>query len=305
MDELGTDNEYLIYTGLPYNLAAKYKTTLPSCVEAVRELVDVRTDFDAAIRGGGGLEWSYGWQQVLAAMQNGKPSMNYATGFRESRFKSCRVNNLIDAFYGSMDAVTVRDYESYSLLSDLDIKSIWTMCPAINLKERKFDGCPEGYVLVFPRYEESNSDGTERSNDPQIDELVEITKQYINDGDNIILVPMYPSDMDGNQRDIKVCREVQNKIGLMGKGKVSYIGTFGPREIKYLISKSKAVVSGGRYHAILWAIAHDVPFVATQSAISNYPKVQGLISMFVKINGDVLKMMETENVMIFKEIVKK
>lgn len=295
MDEIG-DNEYSVSTTLPFNLLANYHRKFPS-LRDVRQIYDTRTDFDAYILGGGKLNWGYGWRQALAVFSSGLPAMNYGVAYEKDHFLyHPKLNKLYAEFLNQFNAVTVRDQNSFDIMEELGVKSTLTMCPAINLKEEKIN-CPENMIVVCPRYEDSDTHGNPGDNKPQIDWIVNRLKGL---EDQVLLIPFAPKNMDGAPVDLELCREISAKL----KG-ASILQTDGynPRQAKYAISKSKMVISGGRYHALIWAIAHNKPYEVCPSALANYPRVQSILKMH-SLYGDKLKEMERENVKIFMRIIK-
>ena len=296
MDELGDNEEYSVSTTLPFNMLANYHRRFPN-LRDVRQIYDTRTDFDAYILGGGKLNWGYGWRQALAVFSSGVPSMNYGVAYgKHPSLYHPKLNKLYSEFLKQFSAVTVRDQDSFDIMEELGVKSTLTMCPAINLKEEKY-GCPENMIVVCPRYEDSDQYGNAGNNKPQIDWIVERLKGR---EEEVLLIPFAPKNMEEIPVDLALCREIASKL----KG-ASILQTDGynPRQVKYAISKSKLVISGGRYHALVWAIAHNKPYEVCPSALANYPRIQSILKTH-QIYGDKLKEMEKINVKIFKEIIK-
>jgi polysaccharide pyruvyl transferase WcaK-like protein len=294
MDELG-DNEYSVSTTLPFTMLANYHRRFPQ-LKDVRQIYDTRTDFDAYILGGGKLNWGYGWRQALAVFSSGKPSMNYAVAYgKHPMLYHPKLNDLYAEFLKQFSAVTVRDQDSYDIMQELGVNATLTMCPAINLKEEK-TSCPENMIVVCPRYEDSDQHGNSGDNKPQIDWIVNRLKGQ---EDEVLLIPFAPKNMEGVPVDLALCREISSRLkGAM----ILPTDGFNPRQVKYAISKAKTVISGGRYHALIWAISHNKPYEVCPSAIANYPRIQSILRTHQKY-GDKLKEMEKANVEIFKKIV--
>ena len=295
MDELG-ENEYSVATTLPFNLLSNYHRRFPN-LRDVRQIDDIRTDFDAYLLGGGKLGWGYGWRQALAVFSANLPSMNYGVAYeKDPLLYQPKLNKLYAEFLRQFNAVTVRDQESFNIMKELVVKSTQTMCPAINLKEEKCS-CPENMIVVCPRYEDSDQFGNSGDNKPQVDWIVNRLKGQ---EEEVLLIPFAPKNMEGVPVDLALCREIASKL----KG-ATILPTDGynPRQVKYAISKSKLVISGGRYHALVWAIAHNKPYEVCPSALANYPRMQSIMKMH-QIYGDKLKEMEKENVKIFKKTIK-
>ena len=291
MDELG-NHDYIVSTTLPFQFLPSYCVKIPNLIDA-RQIYDIRTDVDAYLLGGGKLNWGYGWRQALAMFSANVPSMNYAVAYgKHPSLYHSKLNRLYAEFLSQFNAVTVRDQDSFDLLSELGVQSTLTMCPAINLKEEKID-CPEGMIAVCPRYEDSDQMGNPGNNQPQIDWIVNRLKGL---EDEVLLIPFAPKDMEGKPVDLALCREISTRL----KGAPILSVDFNPRQVKYAISKSRLVISGGRYHAVLWAIAHNVPYEV--SPTQSYKRITALISTHQKY-GDKLKEMEKANVNIFRKIM--
>lgn len=288
MDELG-DNEYLVSTTLPFTMLDEYRRRI--VVAEVRNVNDRRIDYDVYLLGGGGLGWGFGWGQALSAFSARKPCMNYAVGYGKYETNLAR---LYRAFLEQFNAVTVRDEDSQLVLRAIDVHATLTMCPSINLKEEKFD-CPKGVIAVCPRYEDSDAFGNPGDNTPQIDWIVSRLKDV---ADEVLLIPFSARDVEGNLRDLGVCREIAHRL----KGAtILPVDGYSPRKIKYAISQSKLVLSGGRYHALVWAAAHKIPYEL--SPTTKLSKAQHFIAVHKKY-GDQLKKMEKKNVEIFKRVAR-
>jgi len=287
MDELG-DNEYVVSTTLPFTMLNSYNHRI---LAEVRTIDDRRIDYDVYLLGGGGLGWGFGWGQALSAFSSHKRCMNYAVGYGKHDPK---LAGLYKAFLEQFDALTVRDEDSQFVLEALGVHAPLTMCPAINLKEEKFE-CAKNMIAVCPRYEDSDALGNPGDNTPQIDWIVSWLKDAGLD-DEVLLIPFSARDGEGNLRDLAVCREITHKL----KGAtILPVDGYSPRKIKYAISQSKLVISGGRYHALVWAAAHKIPYEL--SPTTKLPKGQRFMAMHKKY-GDKLKEMEKKNVEIFKRV---
>lgn len=291
MDSLG-DNEYIICTSLPHTMFADYKAKLPTYVADIRQIYDIRTDYDAFILGGGGLGWGFGWRQALNAFANNKPSMNYAVSYRFDELWDSRMNPLYQEFLSSFSAITVRDHLSKEYLDYLEIDGKLTACPSINLKEEKFE-CPSNMIAVCPRYEDYPIE-----NAPQIEWLVERLKDV---SDEVLLIPFAPYNAENMPVDVALCVELRRRLK---HSRILDVDGFSPRKVKYAISKSKLVVTGGRYHALVWASAHNVPFEICPTSW-HYTKVGEFEKMHNKFGGERLKEMEKDNVKIFKRMLEK
>ena len=288
IDSLGSDNEYLVNTTLPFNLSEEYRRKLPWCVEEVRQIHDTRTDYDVYLLGGGELNWGYGWRQCLAIFSASIPCLNYGIGYSKQFLYNDKLKPVYREVLANFDAITVRDEQSFKILREIGLTPALTMCPAINLEVEKFN-CPEGMIAVCPRYEDSGD------NDAQIKWL---TKRLEGLGDEVLLIPFAPHDKQDNMIDLELCREITKNVP--GSRTLKLDG-YSPRQIKYAISKSKLVISGGRYHALVWATSHNIPFEVSPTGIKNYPKLGAFIEMHKKRGN--LKELERRNKEIFLKTI--
>ncbi len=288
IDSLGSDNDYLVNTTLPFNLADEYRRKLPLCVEEVRQIYDTRTDYDVYLLGGGGLNWGFGWRQCLAVFSGSVPCMNYGVGYSKRSLYDDKLKPAYREFLANFDAITVRDERSFNILREMGLNPVLTMCPAINLEEEKFN-CPEGMIAVCPRYEDYIG------NDDQIKWIVDRLEGL---GDEVLLIPFAPIDKQGHRIDLKLCSEMAKQIP---GSRILKVDGYSPRQIKYAISKSKLVISSGRYHALVWATSHNIPFEVSPTGIENYPKLGAFIEMHEKYGN--LKELERRNKEILLEII--
>jgi len=286
LDSFGTDHEFIVSTSLPFTLHDQYLIKLPRLmVESVRDFQDTRTDFDLYILGGGGLSWGYGWKQLLATFIAGKPCMNYGVGYRDDHLWSSKLLGLYREGLSRFDAITVRDENSQQLLKEVGVNSVLTMCPSINLKEEEFD-CPKDIVVACPRYEDVTSF---EENMPQINWFVKRLKEFKKY--EVMLIPFAPYDREDNPIDLAICRKIAERLGGV---RIFVTDGFNPEIIKYAISRSRLVISGGRYHPLVWAASHNVPFEVYPKAVDSWGKIRGFLKMYEKY-GDKLKEMEKKN----------
>jgi hypothetical protein len=104
--------------------------------------------------------------------------------------------------------------------------------------------------------------------------------------DEVLLIPFSPQDREGNLRDLHLCQEISS---ILGGAEILSTDGFSPRRIKYAISRSRLVLSGGRYHALVWAAAH-VPFTTGEDAMKKFPKLLHFIHMFKKYGSEIKEM---------------
>lgn len=266
IEQLG-DHQYIISTSLPFNpVNWQHYSKMTGC--EIRSHEDLRTDFDAYILGGGDLNWGYGWRQCLSVFANNIPSMNFAVGYNKRWYYSEKLHGLYSEFLKNFDAITVRDTGSYNLLTKINDKLNIQLAfdPAINLREEPFE-CPKNKIVVCPRYEDVVP------NKPQLDWLMSELKTVSRD---VLLVACAPNDLEGHDIDMQLCKYLHERLE---GSEILDISPFEPRKLKYLISKSKMLYSGGRYHPLVFAIAHDIPFKIAPTAVS-YAKIPFLQEMY-------------------------
>lgn len=103
--------------------------------------------------------------------------------------------------------------------------------------------------------------------------------------------------MDGHHIDLELCQYLKDRL----KGStIVDISPFEPRKLKYLISQCKMVYSGGRYHPIVFAIAHNIPFKFSPTA-NSYTKNQYILYMYQKFGRDGLIKLAGKSREIFLE----
>ena len=283
MEELG-DNEYIISTSLPVHLFEQYQKIIGKEVRLHEEL---RTDFDRYILGGGELNWGYGWRQCLSIFSKNVPCMNYAVAYNTKYYYSEKLHSLYHEFLSWFNAITVRDELSLRLLEKIGLEPVLTFDPAINLKTTPFQ-CPENKIAVFPRYEDYPL-----SNQPQMDWLVQELKDVAED---VVLVACAPVNTEGVPVDWALCKEIHDRLE---GSQILNISPFEPGKFKYFISKSKMVYSGGRYHPLVFAIAHDIPYRVSPTA-NSYSKIQFITEMHKKYGKDGLIKLADINKKIFQ-----
>lgn len=291
MDSLG-DNEYIVCTNLPFNMLNGYKDRIQGSVEEVRQIYDVRSDYDIFLLGGGALSWGFGWRQALTAFSQDKLSMNYGVGYNTHQIYHARLIGLYREFLKQFDAITVRDEHSQVIANMLGVDSArLTGCPSMNLKEEKFD-CPKNMIAVCPRYEDY---GTNEA------QLKWLTTRLADVADEVLLIPFAPYNTEGVAVDLDLCRELKAKLT---HSQILETDGFSPRKVKYAISQSKLVISGGRYHALVWAATHNIPFEVCPTAIVNYPKTEAFQEMCTKYGTEKVVAMEKGNMQILARVMK-
>lgn len=286
MDQLGTNHEYIISTSLPYSQQA-FQNYSKITGKEIRLHEDMRTDFDAYILGGGGLNWGYGWRQCLSVFSKNVPCMNYAVGYNREWYYNEKLHRLYYEFLKNFNVITVRNELSFNLIKEIntELNPILTFDPAILLKEEKFD-CPTNKIIVFPRYEDNNV-----SNQPQLDWLANELK---NVSSEVILVSCAPKSIEGIDVDMNLCKQLKDRLK---DSTILEISPFEPRKVKYLVSKSKMIYSGGRYHPVVFAISHNIPFKFS-STISD-SKILSLLDMYNKYGRDGLISLANKNKELF------
>jgi polysaccharide pyruvyl transferase WcaK-like protein len=306
VDDLGKEHEYIISTSIPFNREywSNYKWALNKNgikVYDIRSNEDIRTDFDCFILGGGELNWGLGWRQCLSVFGASIKCMNYAVGYNKRWYYSDKLKRYYYEFLKNFDIITVRDEYSMDLLAgDSEIGGIGlnnvklTFDPTINMKRREFDSADNnisnGKIIVFPRYEDDAV-----SNQPQLDWLLNELNDISND---IILVACALRSIEGIDIDLELCKYLKERLD---GSTILNISPFEPRKVKYLISKSKMVISGGRYHPVVWAIGEGVPYKISPTGFG-YSKITNLEHMFKKYGRDGLVRLANRNKEIFNEL---
>lgn len=292
MDTLGIENEFVVATSIPFTLTDEYHHRIPTAAD-VRTIEDTRTDFDACIYGGGKVDWGFAWGYFIRAFMANKPAMAYGIELRADQLITDKLNRLFDAYFNQFKQITVRDKTSQELLCYL---GTLTMCPAINLKEEKTQ-CPEKAVVVCPRFGDYNEKG-EVDNEAQINWIVSHLKEQY-DRESVVLIPFNPKDLEGHLRDLLLCREINARMN--GKCTIFPCDGYNARKVKYVISRSKLVISGGRYHAIVWAIAHGIPYeiAPTVTGVAG-AKLAGLTKMHYEMGTINLLEIERLNKRLFE-----
>lgn len=290
MDKLG-DHEYIISTSLPYS-RERWREYGKITGRELRLHEDLRTDFDAYILGGGDLNWGYGWRQCLSVFSNNIPSMNFAVGYNRKWYYSQKLHSLYYEFLKNFNAITVRDEGSYNLLKEINCNMDFQLAfdPAVNLREKPFE-CPENKIVVCPRYEDIVS------NQPQLDWLMSKLKSVSKD---VLLVACAPTGLEGQDIDMQLCKYLHERLE---GSEILNISPFEPKKLKYLISKSRMLYSGGRYHPLVFAIAHDIPFLIAPTATA-YPKIPFLMDMLKTFGKDGLIRLANRNNECFKNITR-
>lgn len=299
MDSLGPNHEYIIATSLPFPFIDQYRYFVPTAVD-IRTFEDTRLDFDLLLIGGGGLTFGYGWQLALHALCNKKPVMYYGVGLRQDIYYHPTLHNYYAAMIEHF-VCTVRDIPSHLLLQKFsNVLSFLTMCPAINLQEKKIQACASDAIVVCPRFEDfSVGDNTEQ----KAWILRMIHERIKQEGEReVIFIPFSPVDLENAKRDLLLCEQLiqevpQSRIFL----------NLTPKEIKYVISKANYVISGGRYHALLWAASHNVPCSCYNPLTLHtaYPKIEALLQMLRSFDVETLKSREHKNAQTANSILER
>lgn len=294
MDSLGLEHDCIVITTLPFNIIGTYKSRIPNAVD-LRTIDDTRTDFDVCLYGGGKIDWGFGWGYFIRAFNANKKTMAYGISLRTDQYQKLGV--LYSAFFSEFNKITIRDMVSKKILdSILTLKNPikLTMCPAINLKEEKASS--EGTIAVCPRYGDYNEKG-EVDNTAQVDWFVKRLAPYHRK--SITLIPFHPKDLEGSLRDLELCQTINKRLG--GGCNIFPSDGFNARKVKYAIANSELVLSGGRYHAIVWAMAYDIPYgiAPTVTGIAK-AKLDGLVEMYDCFGSEKLMRMELENKKMFE-----
>ena len=276
-----SDHEIIVSTTLPYTLLADYKSRLPDRVVDVRTVYDTRLDFDYYILGGGELGWGYGLRQAVCVLASDFiKAIHFGIGYnRNSRLNVKKMYPLFYSFLSLFDFVAVRDIETVELLKDIGIKPHLTMCPALSLREEPIAEIYKDAIVVVPRFSDFGREWDEKQMSWICDVLRDIEEK-------IVFVPFAHSDREGRLLDMQLCLEIKERIG---RGLIFPNDGFTPREVKALIASSKMVITGGRYHALLWALGANKAFRIFPLAKERYSKISALLKTYRMGNLHILE----------------
>lgn len=292
IEQLGPSHEYIVSTSLPFTLWDDYNKRVNLFVDDIRQINDIRTDFDLYLLGGGSLNWGFAWRQLIACFVKGVKTMNYAVDYRTDELYSDRVLGIYHEVLKRFSAITVRSLSTSRLLtSKLNVPCILSMCPSYSLKEEKFD-CPEDRIAVCPRHEDFPI-----SNDGQINYIIKRLKLEKARPSDVLLIPFCSVDVTGKKIDLVVCEEIKKRFG----GTILNVSGYEPKKIKYAISKSRKVISGGRYHSLVWAKAHGVPFEVYDV---NQKKCTSFLEMCEYYDSEELTNLVGENLQIVEMLLR-
>lgn len=275
---------------MPFTFFNDYRKRVPN-VE-LRTLEDTRTDFDALLYGGGKVDWGFAWSLFFNAFVNKKTTMAYGIGLRTDQIRThFTLIPMYADFFRKFNAIAVRDGLSNFMLKAQHVESQLTACPAVNLKEEK-SGFGGDYIVACPRYGDFDANGNV-DNKAQVEWFL----KRLASEERVVLVPFHPRDREGAPRDLELCQEICKWLG--SRCITFPCDGYNARKVKHLISQSRLVISGGRYHAIAWAIAHDIPHeIAPTIGEPALTKLNGL----TKISRESLLEGERNNKRIFEEI---
>ena len=274
-----------IGTSIPYTFFERHSSIIKYPVISQDTTI---LEYDIHLFGLGGLGYNLPWKQILNAKSKNKKLMIYGGGMEVIDLKFTQnIKNALSEMYKLFDIITVRSLKSKEVLDDFGIESILTMDPAINLESEKWD-CPENYVVVCPRFPDyGHVNGV-------IDYFIESLKSI---KDEVILLPFGPYNLENHLTDLYVCNKIKETLNIP-------IYNFHPitdiKKVKYLISKSKKVITNGRYHALLFAIAENTEYELTDNQIE---KNNTLIEIHKQFNAEELKNMERKNFELFKTLL--
>lgn len=277
---IGTSLPYCFfeqYSGLIHHPVVSWDTTL--------------LEYDIHLFGSGGLGYNLPWKQIINTRSKNKKTMIYGGGIEAWDLPfGDSIKSALHELYNLFDAITVRSVNSQKMLKAIGIESVLTVDPAINLESEKWD-CPKNYTIVCPRF-------------PDVGNVNEVANFFIKHlseiKDETILLPFGACNLEGDPIDAYVCKKINEALKIP-------IWNFNPvvdiKKAKYLISKSKKVITNGRYHALLFAISANVPYQLTiKENDCMWEKTNGLINMHKRFGTEKLKDMEKNNSRILKEL---
>lgn len=276
--------EVTLGTSLPFNLIPKYQKEvgLP-----VVHFDDVHPKFDAHLCGLGGANFDTPWKQIITSKIRGEKLLLYGSGVDFPLENWQRAKPLLSAYYKNFDAVTVRSLRGKELMDEMGVESTLTMDPAINLEPEPWD-CPKGKIVVAARYPDLHT----------VNETLEFLIDYLRPiKDEIILVPFASYNMEDYPVDHYICEQIKHHLGapIFDAHPV-----FDVRKTKYLIGKSKKLITNGRYHSLLFAISEGTPYELIGN--EHHLKYETLMKMDKKFTLEQLKQMERKNLALLEKI---
>lgn len=266
VSEIGDMCDITVGTDAPYLKFGEYeaKIGLP-----VVNWIITEDRWDVHIVTRGGSFYTLPFRQLVNAKAVGKKLGLCAMGCETVDLHVAdNVTRVLHETFSLFDFISVRSIYSHQMLENLGIDSYLTMDPAINLKPEKWS-CPEGKTMVCPRYPDTIS----------YDIAFTRLLNYLKSGDEMLLVPFAPCD------EI-LCKHLALNIP---NSEICKVDFYKPRMMKYLVSKSKEVVTNGRYHALLFALSEGIPYDFV--SCGEHLKCNTLIDMHEKFGAEDLKKM--------------
>lgn len=278
------DHKITLGTSLPYQLFKNYKIGYP-----IVNSNDLFGEYDIHIGGVAGAGFDASMRQFSIAKSKNKKTMLYGTGLIDLDFLNYeKIASFLYEYLNLFDSITTRSLYTKEILDDLGITSTLTMDPGINLKEEKWN-CPQNKIICAPRFPDSSS--------PNF--ILEKFIKYLRPiKDEVILVPFAAYNDQGHPVDMYMCDKIKEHLGCP-------IYNFHPflevKKCKYLFSQSKKLITNGRLHAIIFAIAHnlDIEFIEGEK----YQKFEDLFKMHKKFTLEQLKKMECKNFALLEQLL--
>ncbi len=199
-------------------------------------------DVAGYLLGGGGLGLGFGWDQYMFAWRYNKKIIHtgvHITGEFISE-ASPRFNKLTSLFLKAADFFSVRHQQSIDVARGLGVRPRYVPDWGFGLKERAGPKPADDYIIVTIRGD------TNQGNLRMPVFLQRIMDYAAGEGLKVIFLPFDAGDQT-------LMRAMDLKDEVMGDL------FYKPAYVKYLLGKAKTIFSLGRYHPLVFGMAHDVP----------------------------------------------
>lgn len=217
------------------------------CIDSLNRGEVMKPEVCGFFLGGGGLGLGFGYNQMICARRAGKAIVHSGVHIHEDFF-SKKDPVMVDASRAMLKLAhitTVRDRLSIDVMTHYDVPGEWAPDWAFGLKAEPWDApLPSSDYIVV----------TFRARPPDDVELITPWLQGVRDfaaslGCEIVVVPFDAGDA-----------KLAAKLGFGDKTiKDLY---FAPEKAKHVIAGARAVVSFGRFHPVVFALAEHVPAFA-------------------------------------------
>lgn len=190
---------------------------------------------------------------------------------------------IYSSIFKSFNSITVRDNESLVSLFDMGIKSTLTTCASASLKISplmQYNHNKE--IVIFPRHKTEGFSFEEK-------QVEYFGKRFKDCPEKIYLVPF-------SETDISLCEYIRDAIGSESK----IYQTDNPREIVWLISQMKQVITSSYHHPLLWAYINGKPY---ENVLDNSTECSNLVSYLNKNPRDRILTLSELNRTMFEDFL--